>query len=97
MVVYLTLLETASLKTVEVQTEYLDYFTRNIQPFCLSLICVVLDIDKTHPFGDSISVHCGVFVYFCSFQTSYCDKARHNNVDTGYIHAHYVDFKYVTV
>ena len=29
--VYLTLLETALLKAVEVQTEYLDYFTRNIQ------------------------------------------------------------------
>ena len=47
MVVYLTLLETAPLKTVEVQTEYPDYFTRNNQSFGLSLICVVSDIDKT--------------------------------------------------
>ena len=46
-VVSLTLLETAPLKTVEVQTEYLDYFTRNIQSFGSSLICVVSDIDKT--------------------------------------------------
>ena len=46
-VVYLTLLETAPLKTVEVKTEYLDYFTRNIVAFGLSLICVVSDIDKT--------------------------------------------------
>ena len=29
-VFYLTLLETAPLKTAEVQTEYLDYFSRNI-------------------------------------------------------------------
>ena len=46
-VFYLTLLETAPLKKVEVQTEYLDYCTRNIQSFGLSLICVVNDIDKT--------------------------------------------------
>ena len=46
-VVYLTLLETALLKTVEVQTEYLDYFTRNIQSFGSSSVCVVSDIDKT--------------------------------------------------
>ena len=45
-VVYLTLLKTAMLKTVEVQTEYLDYCTRNIQSFGSSLICVVSDIDK---------------------------------------------------
>ena len=45
--VYLTLLETKSLKIVEVETEYLDYFTRNIQSFGLSLICVVRDIDET--------------------------------------------------
>ena len=36
-VIYLTLLETESLKTVEVQTEHLDYCTRNIQSFGLSL------------------------------------------------------------
>ena len=46
-VVYLTLLETALLKKVEVQTEYLDYCTRNIQSFGSSLICVVKDIYKT--------------------------------------------------
>ena len=46
-VVYLTLLETAPLKTVEVQTEYLDYFKINIQSFGLSSICVVNDVDKT--------------------------------------------------
>ena len=46
-VVYLTLLETAPLKTVELQTEYLDYSTMNIQSFGFSLICVVSDIDKT--------------------------------------------------
>ena len=32
-VVYLTLLETALLKTVEVQTEYLEYYTIDIQSF----------------------------------------------------------------
>ena len=46
-VFYLTLLETAPLKTVEVQTEYLDYCTRNIKSFGSSLIYVVSDIDKT--------------------------------------------------
>ena len=46
-VVYLTLLDTAPLKTVEVQTEYLDYFIRDIQSFGSSLICVVSDIDET--------------------------------------------------
>ena len=45
-IVYVTLLETAPLKTVEVQTEYIDYCTRNTQSFGLSLICVVSDIDK---------------------------------------------------
>ena len=44
---YLTLLETAPLKTVEVQTEYLDYFSRNIQYFGLSFICVVSDKNET--------------------------------------------------
>ena len=46
-VVYLILLETAPLKTVEVQTEYLGYFTRNIKSFGSSFICLVDDIDKT--------------------------------------------------
>ena len=46
-VVYLTLLETALLKTVEVKTEYLDYFMRNIQSFGSILICAVSDIDET--------------------------------------------------
>ena len=46
-VFYLTLLETAILKTVEVKTEYLDYCMRNIQSFVLSSIYVVSDIDKT--------------------------------------------------
>ena len=46
-VVYLTLLETAPLKTVEVQTEYLDYCTRDIQSFGLVLICVVSSIGET--------------------------------------------------
>ena len=45
--VYLTLLETAPLKTVEVQNEYLDYFTRDIQSFGSSLIYAVSNIDKT--------------------------------------------------
>ena len=49
--VYLTLLEKAPLKTVEVQTKYLDYFTRNIQSFGSSSICVDYDINKTPPFG----------------------------------------------
>ena len=44
---YLTLLETAPLKTVDLQTEYLDYFSRNIQSFGLSLICVVSDKKDT--------------------------------------------------
>ena len=47
MLVYLTLFGTTPLKTVEVKTEYLDYFTRNILSFGLSSICVVSDIDKT--------------------------------------------------
>ena len=34
-VVYLTLLEMAPLKTVQVKTEYLDYFRRNIHSFGL--------------------------------------------------------------
>ena len=93
-VVYLTLLNTATLKTVEVQTEYLDYFTRNIKYFGSSLICVVSNIDKTPPLGDSISVHCGFFIYIGSFQTSYIDKACHNNVDSGCLHAHYAAVKY---
>ena len=46
-VFYLTLLETAPLKTVEVQTEYLDYFTRGIQSCGSSWICVVSNIDET--------------------------------------------------
>ena len=37
----------APLKTVEVQTEYLDYFTRNIQSFGSISICVVSDIEET--------------------------------------------------
>ena len=36
-----------TVKKVEVQTEYLDYFTRNIQYFDSSLIYVVCDIDDT--------------------------------------------------
>ena len=32
-VIYLTLLETAPMKIVQVQTEYLDYYTRNIESF----------------------------------------------------------------
>ena len=39
-IVYLTWLDTATLKTVEIQTEYLDYFPRNIQSIGLSLICM---------------------------------------------------------
>ena len=46
-VVYLTLFETAPFKTVEVQTEYLDYFTSNVQFFGSSSICVFSNIDKT--------------------------------------------------
>ena len=45
-IVYLTLLGTTTLKTVEVQTEYLDYFKSNIKSFGSSSICVVSDIDK---------------------------------------------------
>ena len=47
MLVYLTLVDTTSLKTVEVKTEYLDYFTMSIKSFGSSLICVVSDIDET--------------------------------------------------
>ena len=36
-----------TVEKVEVQTEYLDYFSRNIQSFGSSLICVVSDIDET--------------------------------------------------
>ena len=53
--VYLTLLETALLKTVNVQTEYIDYFTRNIQSFGSSSICMVSDIDKTGKIALKIS------------------------------------------
>ena len=45
-VFYLTLLDTATLKKVVLKTEYLDYFTRNIQSFGLSLICVVRKITR---------------------------------------------------
>ena len=44
---YLTFLETTPLKTVEVQTEYLDYFTRNTKSFGSSYICVISGIYKT--------------------------------------------------
>ena len=40
-------METTPLKIVDVQTEYLDYFTWNIQSFGSILICVVSDIDET--------------------------------------------------
>ena len=43
----LTLLDTEPLKTVEVKTEYLDYFSRNVQSFGLSLICVFSNKNKT--------------------------------------------------
>ena len=46
-VVYLTLLELTTFTTVEVPTEYLYYFSRNIKSFGLSLICVLSDIDQT--------------------------------------------------
>ena len=46
-IVYLTLLVAKLLKTVEVQTEFLDYFARTIQSSGSSLICVVSDIGKT--------------------------------------------------
>ena len=46
-VVYLTLLDMELLKTSGVQSEYLDYFTRNIQSFGSSSICVVSAIDET--------------------------------------------------
>ena len=46
-VVYLILLETAPLKTVEVQTEYLDYFSRNIQFFGSILTGMVSNIGET--------------------------------------------------
>ena len=37
------------------------------------------------------------FIYFALFQTSYFDKACHNNVDTGCLYEHYADVKYITV
>ena len=36
-----------TVEKVQVQTECLDYFTRNIKSFGSSLVCVVSDIDKT--------------------------------------------------
>ena len=47
MLVYVTLLETKTLKTVEVQTEYLDFLKRGIQSFGSSFVYVVNIIDKT--------------------------------------------------
>ena len=44
--VYLNLLGIPPLKTVEVQTEYLDYFMRNIKSFGSSSVYVVSDIDE---------------------------------------------------
>ena len=44
---YLTLLGTTLFKTVEEQTEYLDYFSRNIKSFGSSFICVVREIEET--------------------------------------------------
>ena len=46
-VVYIALLETEPLKIVDVETEYLDYFTRNTQSFGSSLICVLSNIGET--------------------------------------------------
>ena len=40
-------MEKTPLKIVDVQTEYLDYFTWNIQSFGSIFICVVSDIDET--------------------------------------------------
>ena len=37
----------STVEKVEVQTEYLDYFTSNIQSFGSILICVVSDIYET--------------------------------------------------
>ena len=48
-------LETATLKRVEVKTEYLDYFTRNIQSFGSISIYVVSDIDETEKISLKIS------------------------------------------
>ena len=47
-VVYITLLDTALLKTVEVQTEYLDYCASNIQSFGLIFIDVVSELVTTY-------------------------------------------------
>ena len=67
------------------------------QSFGSSYIFVICNIDKTSPFEDTISVHCGVFIHFGSFQTSYSGKAFHNNVDTGCLHAHTAAVKCVIV
>ena len=37
-----------TVRTVEVQTEYLYFISRNIKSFGFSLICVVSDIDDTN-------------------------------------------------
>ena len=54
-VFYLTLLEMATLKTVEVQTEYLDYFTRDIQFFGSSSIYVVSNKNETRKISLKLS------------------------------------------
>ena len=56
-VVYLNLLDTAALKTVDIQTDYLDYGTRNIQSFGFSLIFVVSEIDETGKIALKLSTH----------------------------------------
>ena len=49
---------------------------------------MLCDINETSPFGDSVPVHCEVFIYFGWFRTNYSGKACHNNFDTGCFHTH---------
>ena len=96
-VVYQTLLEKAQLKTVEVQTEYLEFFTRNIKSL-VWVWSVWFAISTRHPLlGTTYQYNVDFFIYFGSLQISYIDKVCHNNIDNGCLHEHYMAVKYVTV
>ena len=63
-----------TIEKVEVQTEYLDYFTRNIQSFGSSLICVVCDIDKIGDRSLKLYSQCNTtYLWVVDFCISYGD------------------------
>ena len=96
-VFYLTLLDTAQLETVEVQTGY-QIILRSIHNPLVRVRSVWLATSMRRPLlGTPYQYTVEIFIYFFSFQTSSFDKVCHNNVDTGCLHSHYASVKYVTV